>query len=1066
MRAIAAFIAAVRAAGVDVDAYSIAEILWLAERVSPRDERPEPGVAASVRVAGTPALSRTLEIERALRQLRRFRPSQTSFLLDTERTARRSLEFDMPFPVMCPACEPWFEVALVTDVMPPLFIWRETLVEFSQILKRSGAFRDVRRWTLCADVDAIALEAESGSRQDPRAIAERCARRLILIATDGVAAHWHDARMWRTIAAWARTTPTAFVQLLPERLWTSTAIDGTLATASSLLPGAPNTALHIRRQWWSSRDGGSPAIAFPVLSLEPASIAAWANVMMGASGSIPATVGPSQDDERKGFSMPEHLSAEERIRRFMMLASPAAFQLAVYISALPSELPLVLPVMRLVQVTMQKSSDASHLAEFVYSGLIKRAKDEADGVIAFEFQDDVRPLLQRRMRVGEAHMLERALFHPSEARAERHTLSDEPSRASRPDAPLARDGAVLVKSSATYITGDSSDSGSSERRINVWISERVPNIEAPLRALQHYTLNVSVGARVAESLVPNAVPPITESDVPPGGLATTWIFACSGARLSTITAGTRVSKALYADAPSSATFDLLIPARGPSDVIQLALMPLYAGEILLHALIYVGSELYREFDVRLNSVASDARTRTGAPAGSFRPLSIAANEYAHAPLAETGLAFHHDWASPPGALTIAVFGQNAYVSGTVGDKVIGTLHPWTVTLATVAASIEAARRATERFRAQHERYLDNVDACDFLERIEKWEPAHWADLNSADADHVAAWDIVSRSEELRELAYAGHALYQAFFPPESELQKTLDAAPVGTRISIFWSPESGPGHIPNVPWGLMYVPGMPPIGDPIDPIGFMALRFRLDYRAHATSASIEKAPSKALGNAASVHRAHLLYWGDDKGDATSAEALWQREEWRKMSNVTLLPDATGLPKQRLVSMLHQPSPQPTSVLYMYCRYNLQNGTEPLLGFGNGSGADETIKRSELGSIPFADEPLVFANACMTAAADAYKASELERIFFLRRCRAYVGTETKVPITFASRFGVLFFRIFYRQVVPEPIAAGEAFAQTRLFFWTHYRNVGGIFYTYVNQYDLFMADTTEILAART
>ena len=35
--------------------------------------------------------------------------------------------------------------------------------------------------------------------------------------------------------------------------------------------------------------------------------------------------------------------------------------------------------------------------------------------------------------------------------------------------------------------------------------------------------------------------------------------------------------------------------------------------------------------------------------------------------------------------------------------------------------------------------------------------------------------------------------------------------------------------------------------------------------------------------------------------------------------------------------------------------------------------------------------------------------------------------------------------------------------TRRFLWLRYCNIGGIFYTYVNQYDLFMADEAEMRA---
>ena len=59
--------------------------------------------------------------------------------------------------------------------------------------------------------------------------------------------------------------------------------------------------------------------------------------------------------------------------------------------------------------------------------------------------------------------------------------------------------------------------------------------------------------------------------------------------------------------------------------------------------------------------------------------------------------------------------------------------------------------------------------------------------------------------------------------------------------------------------------------------------------------------------------------------------------------------------------------------------------------------------------------------------------------------------------------MIFFYFFLRLVDKQqlPMAAGEAVAQTRLFLWSQYRNIGGLLYSYLNQYDLYMASDAEI-----
>jgi hypothetical protein len=92
-------------------------------------------------------------------------------------------------------------------------------------------------------------------------------------------------------------------------------------------------------------------------------------------------------------------------------------------------------------------------------------------------------------------------------------------------------------------------------------------------------------------------------------------------------------------------------------------------------------------------------------------------------------------------------------------------------------------------------------------------------------------------------------------------------------------------------------------------------------------------------------------------------------------------------------------------------------------------------------------------------------SELEQSFFERGVRAFIGTETKVPGKLASKFAWLFFQFFHRLVDPDPIAAGEALTQARMFLWTQYKNVGGLFYSMANQYDLYLASDRDVLSLR-
>ena len=89
---------------------------------------------------------------------------------------------------------------------------------------------------------------------------------------------------------------------------------------------------------------------------------------------------------------------------------------------------------------------------------------------------------------------------------------------------------------------------------------------------------------------------------------------------------------------------------------------------------------------------------------------------------------------------------------------------------------------------------------------------------------------------------------------------------------------------------------------------------------------------------------------------------------------------------------------------------------------------------------------------------------LEDVFLKRGCRAFIGTEAKVPIGFAARFATTFFSFLYREN-ECPVSAGEAFAQARKFLWDQYRILGGLLYSYVNDYDLFAASDERVAELR-
>jgi hypothetical protein len=598
----------------------------------------------------------------------------------------------------------------------------------------------------------------------------------------------------------------------------------------------------------------------------------------------------------------------------------------------------------------------------------------------------------------------------------------------------------------------------SERQINIWIGERDralpvssdegPRVDRALTIGQTYVLNFRVGPPVVDSRK-NAV----VSDVPAGGLLTEWVVVSQGAELSVGTLGTKVRAEIVAGEPTwRGEFQLNIPETGESEAHQLKIKPL-EGDPFLDVVITARAELYRQFKIKLDAMESPPAVR--------QPVHVT-DELMPTPTAHVGLRSTHEWTTPNGKLNIIVSQPLATVLGNVGAEQISSAAPWPGVPALVSGKIKNVRDAAEEMRSAWETHLNDVDPADLARRLKEWHPEYnWDSLgNYADVAHQQRWEQMAVSPEFRKLGLQGRQLFLSFFPHGSNLNQWISALPPGARLDIFCTPTtSGTGFIPHVPWGLMYVADVPPIGQPIDPMGFLGLRCRIGYTSHDAQAP------RTLGTLDASHRAHLLYWGDAPHDVTGKEAQWQRSRWSAWKNQVFVPKSAQTAKTELLTVLENPQPSPTSVLYFFCQCNVGAGSTPTLRFGSTNDPENMVAPTDFPMTPLADRPLVFANACTTAGADPYMANALEEAFFARNCRAYIGTETKVPIVFGSRFAEIFFQFFYRLLDGAPMAAGEAVSQTRLFLWTQYRNVGGLFYAYVNQYDLFLASEEEFCTLR-
>lgn len=389
---------------------------------------PAPGAVAPgyqpIGLVGVPepaALSALVPLQRALRPLRRYEPrvaAVTPGELDEEATAELSARADLLLPVLrTPRRRATLQ--LLMDASPAMEVWSRLLEDLRTVAERSGAFRDVTVHRLHPLPDGgVGCTGEPGrpaTLGDAGQLHDPGGRRLTLVLSDCAGPMWRDGRMQRMLHGWLGTAPVAVVQPLPHRRWREmpfAALPGLLVRH----PG-PYPALDFRP---GTRGDVPPpgARPLPVLAPEPAAVGTWARLLAAGEGlSLPGAAGWVRSDHPAApaaAARPADVRPlpEATLAAFDATASPAARLLAIHLAAVP----LVLPVIRLVQRALFPDTGPAETAEILLSDLVvagepvragarEPAREPVGDDPWFDFRPGVRELLLRRLSHGEAALV-------------------------------------------------------------------------------------------------------------------------------------------------------------------------------------------------------------------------------------------------------------------------------------------------------------------------------------------------------------------------------------------------------------------------------------------------------------------------------------------------------------------------------------------------------------------------------------------------------------------------------------------------------------------------------------
>jgi formylglycine-generating enzyme required for sulfatase activity len=336
------------------------------------------GETLPIKVPDAPSIRQPLKLARALRPLIQKIPSGTRMVIDEQATTKRTAEQHICIPILKPALEPWFDLALVVDESNSMIFWRKTVQELQQLLEHCGAFRDVRTWRLVTQEGKLVLQRGIGKKvrhrrsYNTRELIDPTGQRLILVVSDCVSSIWRNGKAVSVLETWVKQSPVAIAQMLPEWLWLRTGLSyGAMVQLGSSTPGVANQNLLIKEVLLWDDINFATGIKVPVFTLEPEVALTWSEMVAGksyakATGFVFSPEPPIEDSE------PETTDNQERVQSFRLTASPMARKLASLLSAAPV---ITLPIVRLIQQIMLQESQQVHVAEVFLGGIIKPRND-------------------------------------------------------------------------------------------------------------------------------------------------------------------------------------------------------------------------------------------------------------------------------------------------------------------------------------------------------------------------------------------------------------------------------------------------------------------------------------------------------------------------------------------------------------------------------------------------------------------------------------------------------------------------------------------------------------------
>jgi hypothetical protein len=328
---------------------------------------------AATRFGQSPAIARSLTVERAMRPLRSKRPNKHRRQMDEEETAILSGIAGLPIPILKPTPDRWLHITLITEVSPTMAVWQETAAQLKGLFARAASPASLRSMSMTWQPQrGITLRTEGGTLAS-HPVQFSGGTQLLLVVSDAMSFGWLTGAVPAQLARWAGSVNTALFQVLPPRMWPQSALrwvleNGNLPELRELRDGPCNLKQR----------------ALPVVSLHEQQMRDFAGfIKMGDEGVCafpPGSTTFKRLNEADISSIPtfdpsklSENEIEDRLDRF----KEASFEAQLLARRLAIVGSLELPVIRLIERSLFKDASPAQFVEMLLSGVIYRVQRPA-----------------------------------------------------------------------------------------------------------------------------------------------------------------------------------------------------------------------------------------------------------------------------------------------------------------------------------------------------------------------------------------------------------------------------------------------------------------------------------------------------------------------------------------------------------------------------------------------------------------------------------------------------------------------------------------------------------------